>query len=156
RQAVRHLAALGHRRIGFAYREYPDLRPCRQRGFRQGLRELGLPRRCKWEIATDLTPEGAARVVDELLLLTPRPTALYCCDNRLARAVRAELAMRGVEVPGDLSIMGGGGEEVPGLTCHQPDWYEMGRVAVQTLLRAAANLDGHVPEHHVLSHQHRP
>ncbi|OAI54813.1 hypothetical protein AYO44_03045 [Planctomycetaceae bacterium SCGC AG-212-F19] len=150
RQAVRHLGALGHRHIAFAYREFPDMRSCRQRGFRQGLRELGLPRRCKWEIPADHSPEGVSHVVEELLRLAPRPTGLYCSDNHLARAIRAELGQHGVSVPGDMSILGGGGEDVPGLTCHQADWYQMGRLAVQILLRALTEPNRHTPEHHVL------
>ena len=48
--------------------------------------------------------------------------------------------------------MGGGGEEVPGLTCHQADWYQVGRTAVQVLLRAVADPAGHTPEHLLSPH----
>jgi DNA-binding LacI/PurR family transcriptional regulator len=36
-------------------------------------------------------------------------------------------------------VMGAGGEEIPGLTCHQTDWYQMGRTAMQILLRTLEN-----------------
>ena len=77
RQAVQHLAALGHRRIAFASWHQVDLNPCRLRGYRQGLRHAGLARRRQWVIPTELTDAGARQVVEQWLRLTPRPTALY-------------------------------------------------------------------------------
>jgi LacI family transcriptional regulator len=147
RQAVLHLAGLGHRRVAFALWHETDLNPWRLRGYRQGLRDAGLPRRRCWEIPAALTEAGARTVVDQWLRLAPRPTAVYCFNNTLARFVHAELLRRGVNVPGDVSVLGGGGEEVLGLTCQQADWDQMGRTAVQILLRALADPDGHTPEH---------
>jgi DNA-binding LacI/PurR family transcriptional regulator len=57
-----------------------------------------------------------------------------------------------MRVPADISVLGGGGEEIPGLTCHQADWYQMGRAAVQALLRALADPEHHAPEHHLCKH----
>jgi DNA-binding LacI/PurR family transcriptional regulator len=48
--------------------------------------------------------------------------------------------------------MGGGGEKIPGLTCHQPDWHQLGRTAVQVVLRALADPEGHAPEHILSPH----
>jgi LacI family transcriptional regulator len=152
RQAVRYLAALGHRRIAFAHWHQADLNPWRLRGYRQGLRDANLPRHRHWEILTELTQTGARQVVETWLALSPRPTALYCFNNTLARFVTEELPRHGLRVPQDLSIMGAGGEEVPGLTCSQVDWYHMGRTAVQVLLRAIADPEQHTPEHHLSPH----
>jgi DNA-binding LacI/PurR family transcriptional regulator len=58
-----------------------------------------------------------------------------------------ELRGRGIQVPEDLSIFGGGGEEVPGLTCHQADWLGLGKTAIQVLLRRPSR-----PEHHLGPH----
>jgi DNA-binding LacI/PurR family transcriptional regulator len=77
---------------------------------------------------------------------------LYCFNNTLACFVTEEVRRRGLRVPQELSIMGAGGEDVPGLTCLQVDWYHMGRAAVQVLLRAVADPEGHVPEHILWSH----
>lgn len=152
RQAVRYLASLGHRRIALAYWEQADLNPWRIRGYRQGLLDERLPRRRRWEILTELTATGAREVAASLVKLTPRPTALYCFNNTLASLVVEEVLQHGVRVPQDLSIMGAGGEDVPGLSCHQTDWYGMGRMAVQVLSRALADPDRHTPEHHLVPH----
>jgi DNA-binding LacI/PurR family transcriptional regulator len=152
RQAVRYLASLGHRRVALAYWHHADLNPWRLQGYRQGLREAGLPRHRRWEVLTELTETGARQVVERWLGLRPRPTALYCFNNTLARLVTEEVVRHGLRVPQDLSVMGAGGEEVPGLTCHHADWHGMGRTAVQVLLRAVAHPDRHTPEHHLSPH----
>src|SRR5262245_51718902 len=136
RQAVRYLASLGHRRITFVHWQQTDLNPWRLSGYRQGLRDAGLRRHGRWEVPAELTERGARQAVEQVLALSPWPTALYCFNNTLAWLVIEELQRRGLDVPHDLSVMGGGGEEIPGLTCHQPDWHQIGRTAVQVLLRA--------------------
>jgi len=153
REAMRSLADLGHRRIAFINWRRDDLNPWRLQGYRQGLRELGLPRRRAWEFAAELTPSGVAVVVQQFLDSTPRPSAMYCFNNWLASLVIAELHQRGLRVPADVSVMGGGGEEVAGLTCHQADWIQMGRLAVEVLRRTDA--DNPSPEHLLCPHEFR-
>jgi len=154
RQAVGHLAGLGHRRIGFIHWHRTDLNPWRQSGYRQGLREAKLPRRRAWEWTAELTEAGAAEVAQKLLKQTPRPTGLLCFNNSLARLIIEAVQRQGLRVPQDLSVMGCGGEEVPDLTCYQVDWYGMAQRAVQTLVRAIET-KGETPEHVVFPHQLR-
>lgn len=152
RQAMRYLASLGHRRIAYAHWSQADINPWRLEGYRQGLRDANLPRRRRWEFFTELTEAGARQVVDQWLGLVPRPTALYCFNNTLARHVVEEMRGRGLRVPQDLSVLGAGGEEAPNLTCQQVDWFHMGRTAVQILLRALANAKRYTPEHYLSPH----
>lgn len=151
-QAIRYLAQLGHRRIAYAHWNRADMNQSRPLGYRKGMRDAGLARRRQWEILTELTESGARQMVDQLLCLTPYPSALYCFNNTLASFAIAELRRRGVRVPEDVSVMGAGGEEVPGLTCHQADWYLMGRTAVQILLRVISAPDCSKSEHHRCPH----
>jgi LacI family transcriptional regulator len=152
RQAVRYLASLGHRRIAYVPWRQVDLNVWRLDGYRQGLRDAGIRRRRPWEILVELTERGALQAIDRVLALSPRPTALYCFNNTLAAMVLEGLEQRGMSVPRDISVMGGGGEEVPGMTCHQPDWHQIGRTAVQALLRAVADPVGHSAEHLLSPH----
>jgi DNA-binding LacI/PurR family transcriptional regulator len=152
RLVVRYLAGLGHRRIGFVNWRQEDLNPWRLQGFRQGLRDAGLRCRRAWELAVEVTPAGAAQAVREFLALAPRPTALYCFNNTLAGLVMEGLRQDGRRVPEEVSVVGGGGEEVPGLTCHQADWGEMGRTAVRLVLQALAAPNQQPPEHHLCPH----
>jgi LacI family transcriptional regulator len=152
RQALAHLAQLGHRRIAFVNWHQTELNPWRLQGYRQGLRDAGLPRRRTWELSAEITAAGARQAVSQLLDVTPRPTAVYVFNNTLGQLLIDELKARGVAVPEDMSVMGGGGEEVPGLSCHQADWYEIGRSGVQILTRSLAAGDPAKPEHLLSSH----
>lgn len=153
-QAVKYLVSLGHRQIALAHWHEADLNPWRLRGYRQGLRDANLPRRQKWEFHVELTEAGARKVVQQLMALAPRPTALFCFNNTLARFIAEELTRLHVRVPEDLSVMGAGGEDVPGLTCTMIDWYAMGRTAVQ-MLRSHIDNREHKPEHRLFPHQLR-
>ena len=150
RMAVRFLAELGHRRVAFVNWRQEELNPWRLQGYRQGLRDAGLVRRRVWELAVELTPAGAGQAVQQFLSLTPRPTALYCFNNSLANLIIEGLRQHGRRVPEEVSVLGGGGEEVPGLTCHQADWSEIGRTAVRLLLQALTAPES--PEHHLCPH----
>ena len=141
--AVAHLASLGHRRIACALWHQVDLNPWFVRGYRQGMQEAGLPRRRKWEFPVELTPAGGRQAVEQLLALSPRPTAIVCFHNTLACAVLQAAREMGLQVPEDLSVMGGGGETVVGLTCCQLDWFDMGRQGMRLLLeRVTATASG--------------
>ena len=48
---------------------------------------MKLPRRRAWEWTTELTEAGAEEVATKLLALSPRPTALLCFNNSLARLI---------------------------------------------------------------------
>ncbi len=54
-------------------------------------------------------------------------------------------------MPADVSIIGGGGEEVVGLSCHQADWHKIGRIAVEVLARLMDAPDRE-PEHLLSPH----
>jgi len=154
RLAIRHLAMLGHRRIALVYWRQADLNPWRLQGYRQGLRDAGLPRRKKWELHAELTEAGARQSVQQFLALSPRPTALYCFNNTAARFIIEELSRQQVRVPEDLSVMGAGGEDVPGLTCTVIDWHALGRAAIQ-ILQEVFHHKGHKPEHRLFPHKLR-
>jgi DNA-binding LacI/PurR family transcriptional regulator len=150
RDAVCYLATLGHRRIGFVNWQRQDLNPWRLQGYRQGLRDSRLSRRRSWELQAEITEAGAATALDAWEADPNRPTALYCFNNTLARFICNGLRDRGERIPEDVSVIGGGGEEVEGLTCHQCDWPQLGRVAVQMLLRNVAADSAAPPEHCLL------
>lgn len=155
RQAVIYLAGLGHRRIAYAHWQKGDLNRWRPMGYQRGLKDAGLPHRNQMEILTELTVAGARKLIDQFLGLANRPTALYCFNNTLANYAIAEIRRRGLRVPEDFSVMGAGGEETPGLSCHQVDWYQMGRTAIQILLRMLADPENHEAEHHLSPHSMR-
>nr|BAL53962.1 hypothetical conserved protein [uncultured Planctomycetota bacterium] len=140
---VQSLARRGHRYIAFVNWQREELNPWRLQGYRDGLRQAGLPRRRAWEIAVPLNRHGAQQAVRYLLELRPRPTAIYCFNNTLARYVWDELRQHQIAVPQEISLVGGGGENVPDLSCHQADWEGMGQLAVEVILRHGSQLSAH-------------
>ena len=151
--AVKQLADMGHRRIALAHWHQQDLDPWHVRGYREGMREAGLRSRRAWEIFVPITPRGAGTVVETLLATSPRPTAVICFSNPLANFVFEAASQRGLLVPEDLSIVGGGGGDVVGLTCLELDWYALGRQAMKFLLQAIEQGNEHKPQHEVVPYR---
>ena len=103
-EAVRYLAALGHRRIArvsgvaeFVHTEQ------RTRAFRDATRELGLDAEV---VATDYTPESGARATRRLLSSPEPPTAIIFDSDLLAVTGLGVAQQMGFTVPDDLSLIG--------------------------------------------------
>ena len=82
--------------------------PARDRrlGFEDALREAGIdPSRVpvRW---VDFTRPGAYRAALELLSLDPRPDCIFAASDSIAVAVLEAATARGLQVPGDLAVVG--------------------------------------------------
>ncbi len=139
-EAVNHLIALGHRRIGLIAGPH-GFRSARERrkGFEQALAEAGikLPR----SLIADgtYTFESGLAAADRLLDLSPRPTAIFASNDEMAAATLHAARRRGMSVPEDLSIIGFDDTAIashiwpPMTTVHWPI-ISMGRSAALKLL----------------------
>jgi DNA-binding LacI/PurR family transcriptional regulator len=107
--AARHLAALGHRNISLvtiaeSFAQGRDQR----RGVRLGLRDLltqGDATLNVWEAGRNSTDDGH-RLGREFLAKPDRPTAVICGSDELAVGVYRAASEIGLQVPGQLSIIG--------------------------------------------------
>ncbi|MFJ9718679.1 LacI family DNA-binding transcriptional regulator [Streptomyces sp. NPDC101213] len=103
-EAVRYLAALGHRRIarvgGPADLGHSVIRT---RAFASTMRELGLEE--ARQIATGFEEEEGARATRSLLLAADRPTAIVYDNDIMAVAGAGVAAEMGFAVPDDLSLV---------------------------------------------------
>jgi DNA-binding LacI/PurR family transcriptional regulator len=103
-EAVRYLAALGHRRIarvaGLSHFVHTDERT---RAFRESMQELGLEGEI---VATDYTPESGARATRRLLSSPEAPTAIIFDSDLLAVTGLGVAQQMGFIVPDDLSLIG--------------------------------------------------
>ncbi|NGO79531.1 LacI family transcriptional regulator [Streptomyces sp. YC504] len=103
-EAVRYLAALGHRRIarvgGPAGLGHSAIR---ERAFQDTLRALGLPPTTP--VATGFAGEEGARATRSLLLRPERPTAIVYDNDIMAVAGLGVAAEMGVTVPDELSLL---------------------------------------------------
>ncbi|HEX4905207.1 MAG TPA: LacI family DNA-binding transcriptional regulator [Acidimicrobiales bacterium] len=152
RIATRHLLALGHRRIGYIGEE-PDnpfgftATALREQGYVEALQEAGLTRDGRLVRYSRHDRQAAQQVASKLLALRNRPTAIFASSDVQATGVLAAASAAGLEVPGDVSVVGFDDIEISsyaGLTTVRQPLFESGRIGAEMLLGA---LDGE-EEHH--------
>lgn len=107
RQAVQHLAAMRHKRIGFVMG--PDHSPsssARKQAFEQSMAEIELPVEARLTIAGDDSIESGKEAMRRMANLAPAPTAVVCCNDLTAIGLLQEASRRGIRVPQDVSVVG--------------------------------------------------
>lgn len=140
--AVAHLVEAGHRRIGFLNND-DDVPATHERlvGFRQVLRDHGIPVDETLIVQAPSETLPGYALARDVLARPDRPTALFCYNDRMAMGAYRAAAELGLDIPGDLSIVGFDNQELiaanlfPGLTTVALPHYEMGAWAVETLVR---------------------
>jgi DNA-binding LacI/PurR family transcriptional regulator len=161
RAAADHLLELGHRRFGvvalplspdgvegraaMARQESALYGVSRDRlaGYRGALEAAGIdwvrvPVEERWPNGFDSGARAAAALLDQ----APRPTAILAMSDELALGVLHAAGERGIDVPGDLSIVGfddtpGAARAQPPLTTVRQPHQEKGEVAARLLIEAA-------------------
>ena len=105
--AVDHLAALGHRKIGFLAGPHKlHSAITRENDFQAAMQESKLPTQKKWIIECDHTLKGGVAGFGKLRELSARPTAVICSNDMTAIGVLRAAYMQGLRVPQDLSVIG--------------------------------------------------
>jgi LacI family transcriptional regulator len=146
--AARHLFDLGHRRIAFINGPV-HLSQCaeRRRGMRGAARQAGFDAEesiIEYTIDPITAFEQTDAIVDSLLALSDRPTAVVCVNDQIAFAVLRALAERRVRVPRDMSVVGYDDVDFaamlsPALTSVRQPKYELGRAAAELLIAETAD-----------------
>jgi LacI family transcriptional regulator len=140
RQAVQHLAALRHERIGFVT---GPLRlksaVARKEAFEKAMHEIGLPVRPEFVLQGDHRLEGGKAAVQMVSDLKEKPTALLCSNDMTAIGVLREAFEQGIQVPQDLSVIGFDDIRMaefvtPPLTTVQMSQAELARLAFTALI----------------------
>jgi len=105
RLATEHLVGLGRRRIATVTGP-PDMPASVDRlaGWRQVLQEAGRP--IDAVVAGDFTTAGGAAAVRDLLARVPDLDAVFVANDLMARGALTVLAERGLDVPGDVAVIG--------------------------------------------------
>ncbi|KAA6465070.1 LacI family transcriptional regulator [Acidobacteria bacterium AB60] len=107
RQGVQHLAALGHRKIGFiSGPKRLHSAQSRLSAFNSSLAECGIAPDPAWLVEGDHTLEGGIAAMEKILGGAKRPTAIMCSNDMTAIGVLHKLYRSGLRVPDDLSIIG--------------------------------------------------
>ena len=140
RDAIDHLLALGHERIGFITGT-PGVGSSIERlaGYREALREAGMPLDDRLVVTGDFLDAGGYDGANELLSLADPPTAIFASSDIAAFGVVRAARERGLAVPDDLSVVGfddipEASLVTPALTTVVQPLREMGRAAVRLLM----------------------
>jgi LacI family transcriptional regulator len=139
-EAVAHLAALGHKRIGLIVGAGTRATRDRVRGFRLGCEQAGLP--AGWQSIVQLgtvTREVAMEATSSLLDRPLAPTAIVAGDGQLGTAVLGALGERKLRLGQDLSVVICDDLELfrlmsPPISVVARDAEEMGAAAAQVLM----------------------
>jgi LacI family transcriptional regulator len=154
RLLVQHFIGRGHRRIGFiappvglTFGRY------RLQGFQRTMADNNLPVEPEWIVEGDMTQRGGAEVVEHLLNLEPRPTAIIGGNDLMAIGAINRIQQHGLHVGVDIAV--GGFDDIPTAayanppltTVHQPI-YDIGRMTCAMLVDI---VNGRTPDQaHVL------
>ncbi|MFG6199668.1 LacI family DNA-binding transcriptional regulator [Nonomuraea sp. JJY05] len=139
--ATRELLEHGHRRVGLALNS--DDVPAthgRLHGYRQALEESGIAYDPALVVREESESTGGYLACRRLLERTPRPTAIFCYNDRMAMGAYRAAAELGLRIPADVSVVGFDNQEYiadglyPALTTLQLPHYEMGAWAVDRLM----------------------
>jgi LacI family transcriptional regulator len=144
--AASHLLERGHEAIAFVSGPL-SIRQCadRRAGARLAFRRAGRKPALLAEVSMEaLTVDHGERAVAKLLSASPRPTAVFCANDLLALGVLKGLAGAGVDVPGEMAVVGY--DDVtfasmlsPSLTSVRQPKYELGASAAELLLEEAGD-----------------
>lgn len=141
RMAVEHLVSIGHRRIAHLAGPLTHYNSAqRVKGYIEALEAAGIGPEPDLIIESGYLTEAGkiatAKLLDEC---RPLPTAIFCNSLLVAAAAITVCRNRGLQVPGDMSIVGlhdGNIAELiyPPLSTVRYDLYEMGRQATLALI----------------------
>lgn len=140
REAVAHLLALGHRRIGFiAGTPFTGQSAERQRGYVDALCAAGVEIDPALIVEGDFTQVSGFPAAERLLSLAAPPTAIFAANDEMALGALDAIRTRGLSVPDDLSLIGfddipAARYAYPALTTLSQPFAEMGVRAVRELV----------------------
>ena len=107
REAVQHLAALGHRKIGFISGPLRMRTAMTRRdAFRKSMSQLGLGVPGGYIAEGDHTMEGGKAAMERLMAQAELPTAVICSNDMTAIGVLHALDETTHKVPADISVVG--------------------------------------------------
>ena len=153
--STQHLFSLGHRRVGFllSERRVSTFRD-RLEGYLGAHHEAGIPCDPALILSADSMEDTYTRL-PAFLSAPARPTALLCANDLAASAVLQVCRVLGVDIPGDLSVIGFDDLELsshtfPTLSTVRVDKEYLGRLAVRRL-HARLHADPSLPPEPPLS-----
>jgi LacI family transcriptional regulator len=139
REAIDHLAGLGHLRIAFLGDSTSTTHE-RLDGYRQAMAEHGFSMDDRLVRITDYPVQSGYREAISLLCQDSPPTAVFAASNFMTIGALQAARDMNIRIPDELSIVGFDDLEwygfvAPPITAVRQPVYELGRIAAQSLLQ---------------------
>jgi len=143
--ATQHLISLGHKRIG-CITGPSGINPSARRitGYQQALRDANLVVEPELIVSGDFHPESGWKLGRTMLSEKNAPKAIFACNDLMAMGVLRAATELGLQVPGDLAMVGYDDIELasytnPPLTTVKQPKFEMGVAALNFLISRIQN-----------------
>jgi len=145
-EMTRYLASLGHRRIAFI-KGHPSHNAVGNRytGYLDGLKDSGLGFDERLVEQGDNSFGSGEAAGNRLLELADRPTAIFAANDDMAAGVLRAAALKGIAVPGELSVAGCDDISLASQLCPTLTTIRQPLVAMAERAAAALINDGHKP-----------
>ncbi len=156
--ATQHLLSLGHQIIG-CITGPSNITPSAERvtGYRAALQQRGVPAEECLLVRGDFHAPSGYSAAMQLLQQTPRPTAIFVCNDMMAIGALRAASQLGLNVPENVAIVGFDDIELasyvtPALTTVAQPKQEIGQLAVKLLFERMSD-PSLPPRHTILSTQ---
>lgn len=162
--AIQHLIGLGHRRIAMitnASLEYTSAQQ-RRSGYLKALQEAGIDPNDSYLREGNYTPASGYEAMNELLKVSPRPTAVFVASDVVALGAMQAIKRAGLRIPEDMAVVGFDDIPLseyydPPLTTLRIPAYGLGWAAGERLVRLVNNenldLEGVLLESELITRQ---
>jgi len=143
--AVKHLYDKGYRRIACVAGAMDETNSIdRLNGYREMVRELGLPYDDSLMVYGEFSNDIAYRNIGKLLKEKIRPDAIFCSDDVMAAGVMNRIKAEGFSVPDDIGVIGYDDQQFteylkPRLTTIRQPMKEIGVLAAEILIKLIQN-----------------
>lgn len=141
KELVNYIYKCGHSRIAYVHGDDTAVTKNRVASYYNTLKELGVEANENYtKASTYRNPKLAAKFTKELLRMKDRPTCIIYPDDYSAIGGITAIREMGLDVPGDVSVVGYDGLYVsqiitPKLVTYEQDTERMGEIAARSLIK---------------------
>lgn len=139
--ATKYLLTCGHRQIAIISGDLnKTTAQARYQGFLSALAEQGITAKSEWIKEGHFEPEDGYECMQQILALSERPTAIFCCNDTMALGAMSAINQAGLSVPNDFSVIGyddihSSRYYSPPLTTVHQSKVRLGQMAIDLLLQ---------------------
>ena len=139
-QATEHLIEQGYKRIAIlAGPKNLGISNSRMQGYLNALKKYKIKAESNLIIHCDFNQDYAFFATEELLSMKKRPDAIFTISDRMAIGAMLAIKKKGLNMPGDIGLVGFNNEPVvslvsPGISSVEQPSFEMGKVAAKLFI----------------------